>query len=649
MASGKSAGGKSGHDRFVVEAAADPASPFAGLIGGARRAHDPATLVGGAPLALWALPVQPAAPPHPWLDMLTRTTIDGVILPTGRTVAHGADWILCPPPSHPVLGLGEPVDEQLLLNKILRPVALILERLETQQLTHRAIRPENLFISEDGVELGPFWLTPPATLQPAVYETPSSASCIPQARGSGTIADDMYALGVTILALYLGETPMAGVPDAEVIERKLWQGSYAALTEGRRISFGLGEIIAAMVADQPSQRPTPERLRRASVLTGPAASSRKRVNAAVPMVLAGREVWNAPQLAYLAGEFPDDVFRALEYGQVDAWLRRGLNEVVLAERLETVIHPGGLRLSGGKARELDQKARALLLSRIARMLDPEAPILWERMRMMPEGLGGLLAASGHHPLAPEAGVNALLSSEMLIVRALDEPSGLKRELAIAAARRAMASTRHDLAMAKLTYELNPTFACASPTLARHPISALAQLVETLDAVCADVDGGRLLDVHLQAFISVRRTATGLKAVRGGDQFSDLRLLASLAADFKVGSVPHLAKRLAAPIVSEIDSWPGTSIRAARRASIEVAVAAGDLAGLLAQAGNSDQLAAAGSRQAEAHARIAALDRLCDALASAGPARHAAALRFGREGVAVVGAAACAIALLLQVM
>ena len=642
------ASGKSVEDRYVVDAVVDLASPYAGLVAGVRRASDTATLVAGAPLIVSALPVQRGAPPHPWLDMLTRSSIEGLILPTARLVAHAADWVLCPQPDHPPVGLGGGFDEQTLMSRVLRPVAAILDRLDGQQLTHRAIRPENLFVSERGVQLGPFWLTPPACLQPAIYETPGSASCVPQARGRGTIADDMYALGVTILALYLGEIPMAGVPEPEVIERKLWQGSYAALTEGRRIPFGLGEIIAAMVADQPSQRPTPDRLCRTSVLTGPAASSRKRVNAAIPMILAGREVWNAPQLAYLAGQQPDVVGKALELGQIDAWLRRGLNEVVLAERLETVVHPGGLR-SAGKARELDAKASALLLGRVARMLDPEAPVLWDRLRMMPDGLGGLLAAVGHHPLVTDASVSGLLGSEMLIVRALDEPSGLKRELAIAAARRAMASTRNDLAMAKLTYEFNPTLACASPLLARHPVPSLASLLPALDELSQGGVSGAVLDAHLLAFIAIRRSTAGMKSVRSGDALAELRLLATLWSDLKQGSVPHLARRMATPIVAAIEVWPGESRRAARRAAIDAIVSAGDLAALLVLAGDQDQLAEDQSSQAAAHARIAMLEGACAELAAAGPSRQIAALRFGREGVSVVGAAACAVALLLQVI
>ncbi len=643
------ASGKTVNERYVIEAAADPSSPFAGLVAGARAARDTASFVAGAPLALCALPVQLSAPPHPWLDMLSRMSLDGVILPSARVTAHGIDWILCPRPGHPTAERSGGLDEQTLVNKVLRPAALVLDRMAAQQMTHRAIRPENLFASDSGLELGPFWLAPPACLQHAIYETPAVASSLPQARGRGTIADDVYALGVTILALFLGEMPMAGIPEAEIIERKLWQGSYGALTEGRRIPFGLGEIIAAMVSDQPSQRPPPDRLSRASSLTGPATSSRKRVNAAIPMALAGREVWNAPQLAYLIGEEPELVATALQLGQVDGWLRRGLNEVVLAERIETVVHPGGTRLFGGKSRELDAQARTSLLSRVARLLDPEAPVVWDRLRVMPEGLGGLLAANGNDPALPQASVTGLLSSEVLIVRAMDEPSGPKRELALAWARRAMSAVRNQAALAKLTYELNPSMACASPLLVRQPVTSLPDLLPALERISEGLQGGAVLDQHLLSFITIRRSAAGLKSVRSGDSYADLRLVASLSADFKGGALPNLTRRFAAPILADAESWPGTSRRASRRDAIGQAITSGDLGALVAIANNLESLAGERALQADAHARIRALGLARDAVEAAHARRTASARRFGREGVAVIGAAACAVILLLQVL
>ena len=643
------ASGRTGPDRYVIAAAADPASPYAALAPGARAATDEGTVVDDVPLALAALPVSLAAPPHPWLEVLQRLTLQGVIMPTARHVAHGVDWILCPRPDGPSLGTDGPLDEQTLLNRVLRPAATILLRLAAERLTHRAIRPGNLFATPSGVQFGPFWLAPPAFHQPAIYETPGAASCIRQARGNGTAADDVYALGVTLLALFLGEAPMAGVADQEVIDRKLWLGSYAALTEGRRIPSALGEVVAAMVADQSSHRPTPERLLRASVFSGPASSSRKRVNAAIPMMLAGREVWNAPQLAHLVGEDPQAVGRALELGQVDAWLRRGLNEVVLAERVELAVHPGGLRGSAaGSAADANWDDRAALLGQIAHLLDPECPIVWQGLRLMPDGLGGLLAAAGNDPAVPAAKVSALLGSDLLLTRAAQD-TGPKREAAITAARNARSAARQPASLLRLLYELNPGMACGSPLLARQPAALLSDLLPALETAAAIGGNGPVLDLHVLGFIAARRNPAEIRTIRAGDPHGELRLMASICSDTRPGKLPALSRRLAGTILTELETWPGASRRKARREAVESAIASGDLPGLLVLANNRDLLVAHSLLQSDAHAKIVELTGKRDGLADAGGKIDDLARRFGREGVAVVGIAACAVAFLLELL
>ena len=56
-------------------------------------------------------------------------------------------------------------------------MAQALDQLQTLGLTHRAIRPDNLFVAAGGkaVVLGPGWGAPPAMHQPALFEPPYSA------------------------------------------------------------------------------------------------------------------------------------------------------------------------------------------------------------------------------------------------------------------------------------------------------------------------------------------------------------------------------------------------------------------------------------------------------------------------------------------
>ena len=75
--------------------------------------------------------------------------------------------------------------------------------------------------------------------QPVLFEPPYSAMCLPAGRGDGSIADDVYALGVLLLCLALGHAPLMELDDATILRRKLELGTtppWRATTACRRSS-----------------------------------------------------------------------------------------------------------------------------------------------------------------------------------------------------------------------------------------------------------------------------------------------------------------------------------------------------------------------------------------------------------------------------
>ncbi len=634
--------------RFEIGTAPAPDAPYALLIPEVRK------VVGAAVSApLWALPIASRLPPHPKLDALTALDVPGIVMPTARRVAHGADWVLWRGPAGtPASLLSGAIDEARLTSRILRPACAALEDLRRRGLTHRALRPSNIFIggSSDQVELGPFWFAPPAHGQSAISETPWVAACLPEARGPGSIADDVYALGVLILGLCLGAMPLEGIAEEEVIDRKIRLGSYSALLADRRLPPSLGDLVSAMLADEPSQRPSPERLAQGASLAGPKSVSRKRVNAAVPLLLEETSIWTTPQLAYAIAITPDLVGQALLLGQVNHWLRRCLNEIVLAEKLESLVRPA----DGPSPLASDDPARvAAALLGISRLLDPSAPLIWRGVCLMPDGVGTLLASIDDRP-APERALVLSAIAGALSVQASrggedQRPAGIE-----ASTRQIRNGLRTPLGLLHVIYEHIPALACRSKLVGGQAPVALAELLPAIEAEVATQAAGSStavfrLDDHLIAFVAARRRPSRPPPHAVLNPVEQLRMLAAIWQETRAAPLPHLAASLADEAMKAAAAWPGRQQQEARRAELRRVAQSGSLLRLVALIEDETVLEAALGRRDEAEIAISHLVRRRDALRAAGEARRSAARRFGREAVGVMGAALSAVTLLLQLL
>ena len=296
---------------------------------------------------LMAIRVQRHLPPRPRALQALTVPIDGLLTPLvhGIAAAPGgsgeqAYYVIClAPPGPSLMVRTHPWSESELLECVLRPTALVLEQMQARGVTHRGIRLDNVFQQRPGqpVVLGSAWAAPPAVGQPALFEPPYSAMCMAAGRGDGSIADDVYSLGVLLLCLGLGKAPMAQLDDAAIVRRKLEVGTYAALLGDGHLPPVIGDLVRGMLAEDPEHRPPP------SLLLDPASARSRRVAARPPrrahraMPMAGIEVWDARSLGHaMAGE-PEASVHALRGGAVIQWLRRALGDALLAARLEDLV------------------------------------------------------------------------------------------------------------------------------------------------------------------------------------------------------------------------------------------------------------------------------------------------------------------------
>ena len=139
-------------------------------------------------------------------------------------------------------GKNRSIDEQDIASVVVEPLMNVLQALSEKGLTHRSIRATNLFFADaegGAVILGDCASGPPGFDQPLVYETAARMASEPAGRGVGTLADDLYALGMTLAELGIGRRPLAKMSDQEIMDIKLSKGSFQAVASQEKLPLVL--------------------------------------------------------------------------------------------------------------------------------------------------------------------------------------------------------------------------------------------------------------------------------------------------------------------------------------------------------------------------------------------------------------------------
>ncbi len=606
---------------------------------------------------LMAIQLDRRLPPRPRAFHVLATPIEGLLTPIVCGHVRDACYAICLAPPGPGVQTRErPWSEAELLTCVLRPAARVLEVMAARGITHRGIRLDNLFQSGPGqpVVLGTAWTAPPAMAQPALFEPPYSAMCLPSGRGEGAVADDVYALGVLLLCLALGHSPLEQCDDIAVIRRKLERGSYAALAAGdERLPAAISDLVRGMLAEDPEHRPPP------ALLLDPASARARRVSARPPrraqkpIALAGSEVWDARSLALALAVDPAQGEREVRGGAVEQWLRRSLGDAQIAARVEELVRHRAHDAAPG-----DGCADAELLMRTVALIDPLAPLCWRGVALWPDGIGPALAVTQSD--APDvfvrlqeliareeaAGWAALRADRtdigLLRVEARQQHSWLQKRAGQSAS-----------GIARLVYLLNPLLPCKSPLLVGHWVARLADLLPALEQVAGQADRQQTdpIDTQIAAFIAARlerRMDQELLAQidSEGACLAQIRVLAQLQSRLHPHPLPALAAWLAARASPAMATWRNRERRTAIEQQLGPLAAAGHLGPIIVLLDDPNARSADAQEARGAAAALEALEAELAQIKVETGSRMATAARLGQEIAAGAGLAALAVALVI---
>jgi eukaryotic-like serine/threonine-protein kinase len=579
-----------------------------------------------------------ASPRIRHLQMLDEP-IDNLMVPLGHGLARlsggngeGYFVICASPPGPPVSAPLTPWPEKALLDLVLRPVATILDVLQGRKLTHRAIRPNNVFHSGTGqpVTLGAAWAAPPAMHQPTVFETPYNAMCHPASRGDGSITDDVYALGVLLLTLSGGKIPMAGMDDASIIRSKLDLGSFSALARDYTLSGFLADLLRGMLAEDPDHRPLPGVLMDLAHTRGRRIAARPGRRSQNALMLNEVGVFDARTLAW--GLLNDDkkAIQFLRNGQVTQWLRRGLGDASLATQIEDLVRGRMAETKPGSWSD------PLLVMQTINALSPRMPLCWRGLALWPDALASMLAEGITSKAELMAVAEELLVADIFSAwSATDGPPGRIAAPEMVLHRQLLQSAGPGGPL-RLFYALNPLLPCRVPAMASTWVASIPDLMRFFEG-SAERAGDNLVDLHIAAFIAARADrkiemqVNGLGGIKDVASFrrAELILLRDMQTRYHPAPMPGLAKWVAARLRPNLDRWRNKYRREALHLKLDALAQAGSVARLLELAEDPGARAMDVAGAIRATHELATIDAELVAIDGGDRVRFANAERFGQ--------------------
>lgn len=399
-----------------------------------------------------------------------------------------------------------PLDEHELVKRTMPVMTQALKDLSNLGLTHRSIRPTNLYWMDEKREqmaLGDCVTSPPAFDQPVMFESIEAGMCLPAARGGGSSADDLYALGASILILKLGRNPLKDYDTDRLLMAKIVKGTYALLVGEERLPLSMIELLRGLLCDDPSERWTVSELdlwaggRRLSPL-----QPKQDKRAVRGFAFMGEEYNTARELAFVMSKNWDKVAPLVLDGQLEVWLRRGIENKDAADLVSSAVKTTKLAPAN------DAKiAEDLLVARVLMLLDPLAPIRYKHLSAMPAGFGTLLAVIMGAKSDPKFFADCILRELPHIwveTRPEYDPGFIAIDGMFKEIKAYMQQSALGYGLERVLYDLNEELPCQSPLVADSFVVDIVELLPALEQTAKRVDPRNPpMDRHLAAFIACR--------------------------------------------------------------------------------------------------------------------------------------------------
>ncbi len=252
------------------------------------------------------------------------------------------------------------------------------EALKSYNITHRALRPDNLYYKDSScseIVIGDCAAAFPSLYQPSEYETIENLLALPQGRGNGTIADDAYAIGVVMLAVVLQKEINLGVSTPELLRMKLKKGSFTTLTNGEKIASQFTSVLKGLLIDNAENRWGYMQVY--NYLDGKGGSVNELNERSMrALTINGEKLYTAKSIAIALQSYPEEAVGLIRNGKLQEWIKNGLGNEKLYAKISKIT----------QQQTENNSSPFNIISQICILLDHTLPIKTGDLYLFPEGL-----------------------------------------------------------------------------------------------------------------------------------------------------------------------------------------------------------------------------------------------------------------------
>lgn len=360
--------------------------------------------------------------------------------------------------------------------QILFSLISALECLKSYNLTHRAIRLDNMYFKDktcSELVLGDCLASFPGFHQPPAYETIESLMSDKEGRGDGTPNQDLYAVGVAVLSLLYQKEFFKDMSAPEVLRLKLKRNSYSALSSEDKMPNPYVSLFKGILQDNPEERWGQTQIY--NFLDGKPNSFSMSGSTEAPkksLTIAGEKFYTPQSAAIALQNNPQEAMDLINSGKLLEWVRNGIEDEKLYTKLEKFFKQG---ITGF----LPQ----IVICKTCILLNPHAPIRYDGVAAFPDGM----AKAVFYALKKRGNIKAYIDifSNDLTKTWYMEQTNTRSPMNAAEFKIYINRQDYGYGIERIMYDIDADLPCISPLFGEEFVVSVPQILKALDNTYAE--------------------------------------------------------------------------------------------------------------------------------------------------------------------